>query len=46
MPLHRLEQIDTAGDIVLIVFQRYLGGLTHRLQSGEVNDRIDGMRSK
>ena len=39
--LHRLKQVDAAGDVILIIVQRDLGGLPYRLESGEVDDGVD-----
>ena len=35
--LHRLKQVDAAGDVVFVVVQRDLRRLPHRLESGEVD---------
>ncbi len=38
---HRLQQLDGAGEIVVVIAQRDLDGLSHGLQAGEMDDRIE-----
>ena len=38
---HLLAEDDGAGQVVVIVFQRFLDTLTNRLESGEVDNRVD-----
>ena len=39
-PVHGVEQVQGAGHVGLVVPQRLLGGLTHSLQTREVNHGV------
>ena len=41
MPVHDLNQVQGADQVVVVVLQRLLHGLAHGLQTGEVDDRVD-----
>ena len=44
--LHQLEQVQGAGQVVVVVFQRFLHRLPHRLEPGEVDDPVELVGAK